>query len=130
MKRFTSKTQKTGELGEDICVRYLENNGYKIIERNYTIRGGEIDIICKKLNKLHFIEVKSVSCETTEDISFNKIYNPAQNMTRSKIEKCQKTLLEYLSKNKVSCETQLDLYLIFIDKRDLQHKISRLENIF
>ena len=44
-KVFTSKTQKRGETGENIAVFYLERQGFKIIDRNYTVKAGEIDII-------------------------------------------------------------------------------------
>lgn len=130
MKQFTSKTQKIGEYGENICNKWLINNGFKIIERNYTINKGEIDIIAQKNYTLHFIEVKSVSCETTENIQNIEIYNPAENMTIDKIKKCRIVLQEYVAKNNVSCETQLDLYLIYIDKRNMKHKIERIENVF
>lgn len=53
--------QKLGALGEDIACKYLENNGYRVIERNYLKKWGEIDIIAKKGNKIHFVEVKAVS---------------------------------------------------------------------
>ena len=60
-KVFTSKSQKTGELGENLAETYLKKKGYRIIERNYTIPQGEIDIIAKEGNDLIFIEVKSIS---------------------------------------------------------------------
>jgi len=60
-KVFTSKTQKTGEIGENIAVKFLVKHGYTIIDRNYTKKWGEIDIVAEKHEKLYFIEVKSVS---------------------------------------------------------------------
>ncbi|MEI6093540.1 MAG: YraN family protein, partial [bacterium] len=61
MKIFTSKTQQTGEIGEQEAVNYLINKGFNIIERNYTRKWGELDIVAKKSNVLHFIEVKSIT---------------------------------------------------------------------
>ena len=63
-KVFTSETQKKGEIGENIAVKFLMKHNFSIIERNYTKKWGEIDIIAEKSNKLYFIEVKSVSRET------------------------------------------------------------------
>jgi putative endonuclease len=48
-----------GEKGEEIAVKYLKKKGYKIVERNYQSRIGEIDIIALDKNTLVFIEVKS-----------------------------------------------------------------------
>ncbi|HSX19260.1 MAG TPA: YraN family protein [Candidatus Saccharimonadales bacterium] len=48
-----------GKYGEDIAAKFLAKNGYKIIERNFRIRGGEIDIIAKENQTLVYIEVKT-----------------------------------------------------------------------
>lgn len=48
-----------GKLGEDLAVKYLKQKGYKIIERNFTCKQGEIDIISIDGKELVFIEVKT-----------------------------------------------------------------------
>ena len=48
-----------GNKGEDIASEYLKDNGFVIIERNFRIRGGEIDIIATKKDILIFVEVKT-----------------------------------------------------------------------
>ena len=48
-----------GKLGEEIVTQYLNQKGYKIIERNFTCKQGEIDIICIDKKELVFIEVKT-----------------------------------------------------------------------
>ena len=59
------KTEKreTGDWGEDSASSFLIKKKYKIIERNYNIRGGEIDIIAwgkiNKIKTLCFVEVKT-----------------------------------------------------------------------
>jgi len=49
-----------GNKAEDYVCGYLQTQGYEIIERNYTIRGGEIDIIAYKADEIVFVEVKSL----------------------------------------------------------------------
>ena len=63
MNNLTEK-RKTGNLGEDLACRFLMKHEFNISERNYLKKCGEIDIIADKGSKIHFIEVKSVSCET------------------------------------------------------------------
>ncbi len=48
-----------GKEGEDEAARYLEKQGYEIIQRNFECRQGEIDIIAKDKNEYVFIEVKT-----------------------------------------------------------------------
>src|SRR5665647_568897 len=96
-KIFTSETQKTGEIGENIAVRFLVKHGFLILDRNYTKKWGELDIVAKKDKKLYFIEVKSVSRET-----LNKIddYRPEDNMHPWKMKRLSRTIQTYLlSKN-------------------------------
>lgn len=53
--------KKIGKKGEDIACNFLENNKYKVIERNFRCRQGEIDIIVYDENtkEIVFVEVKS-----------------------------------------------------------------------
>lgn len=48
-----------GNIGEESVCDYLKAHGYHIAARNYTIRGGEIDIIAENGEYLAFVEVKS-----------------------------------------------------------------------
>lgn len=61
-----TEKQKIGQIGEDCACEYLEKNSYKIIERNYLKKWGEIDIIAKKGSKIHFVEVKAVSRDLSD----------------------------------------------------------------
>ncbi|GBE14507.1 MAG TPA: YraN family protein [Proteobacteria bacterium] len=49
----------TGRKGEDLAVRYLRLRGYRILERNFRCKLGEIDIIAKKAGVTIFVEVKT-----------------------------------------------------------------------
>jgi len=50
--------RKQGDDGEIIAIQYLQKHDYEIVETNYTIQGGEIDIVAKLDGKYIFIEVK------------------------------------------------------------------------
>ena len=51
-------TRVIGAFKEDIAISYLEENGFKIIERNFKCKIGEIDVIAKKDEVIRFIEIK------------------------------------------------------------------------
>lgn len=51
--------KELGKYGEDKAVSYLENQNCKILERNFSCKQGEIDIIAKDKNELVFFEVKT-----------------------------------------------------------------------
>jgi putative endonuclease len=50
--------QNVGKRGEDLVAQWLKDHGYKIIERNFRCRGGEVDVIAQKEEVLAFVEVK------------------------------------------------------------------------
>jgi putative endonuclease len=49
---------KKGKEGEDMAARFLKEEGYEIVRRNYRHKQSEIDLIVKKDNWLIFVEVK------------------------------------------------------------------------
>ena len=48
-----------GSFGEEQAARYLRRKGYRIVERNFRCRQGEIDLIARKGKYLVFVEVKT-----------------------------------------------------------------------
>jgi len=51
--------KELGKKGEELALRFLKRNGYKIIERNYVCKMGEMDIIAQEKDTLVFVEVKT-----------------------------------------------------------------------
>ncbi len=52
-------TRLYGAFGEDAAAKYLEEHGFTILCRNYCIKGGEIDIVATKGDRICFVEVKA-----------------------------------------------------------------------
>ena len=86
-----------GDIAEDKACDYLSGLGFQIIERNYTLRGGEIDIIALKDGVLHFIEVKSGSS-----------YDPLYNITPKKLNFVINTAQRYMQKKSLNIAFQID----------------------
>ncbi len=91
--------KELGELGERIACEYLVKKGFDILEKNYRINFGEIDIIAKKPWKLfkndqtvHFVEVKAL-------ISNDKFF-PEDRVDFKKQRKLKQLAQIWLQKNK------------------------------
>ena len=48
-----------GRAGEDRAARYLESRGYVVLDRNWRIRDGEIDLVVARRGELVVVEVKT-----------------------------------------------------------------------
>ena len=119
---FSMFNKQTGNYGEDLACEYLTKQGYKLLQRNFRIRGGEIDIVAMDGETLVFVEVKA---------RWSHEYGPpAESMTSWKIKYLVKTAQFYVLKigwgNK---EYRLDFISIdFADDRD-NPKIELIKNI-
>lgn len=50
--------KQTGAAAEDLAASFLTRQGLRVVERNYRVRGGEIDLICQEGATLVFVEVR------------------------------------------------------------------------
>ncbi|KPK27130.1 MAG: hypothetical protein AMJ61_06590 [Desulfobacterales bacterium SG8_35_2] len=124
---MTLPNKKLGAKGEEIAVRYLKRRGYRILERNYRIKLGEIDIIAEQGADLVFIEVK-----TRSDTLFG---SPFDSVTVTKQRQLAKVALEYMSKQ--SCHNRparfdvVGVYLNAVNEVQFQDvKIELMQNAF
>lgn len=123
-----TEKQKIGRIGEDIAVKYLENKGFRGIERNYLKKCGEIDIIARKGEILHFIEVKSVSEFANSETDK---YRPEDNIHPTKLKRLARTIQLYLFEKYGEGEIEwvFDAAVVFLDIDNHRARIRFLENI-
>ena len=136
MKKFTSNSQKIGQIGENIASKYLIRHGFSIIERNYTRKWGEIDIIAKKGNKIHFVEVKS---KTVEPTYFSNIKNPKyeargikpeENVHYWKIKKLRRVIETYLISQRIgNILWQFNIAIVYLNIDKKLGQVNVMENI-
>ncbi len=130
-------------MGENIACRFLMKRGFEIIEQNYNKKWGEIDIIARKGEKLHFIEVKSVTRESLKHVSGlpgnstgeTDDYRPEDNLHPWKLKRLSRVIQTYLlsyDRNKdVTHETdwQFDVIVVYLDIKNLQARVNYMEDI-
>ena len=89
----TSFKKNLGNRGELLVEKFLINQGFKIVDRNFSIRGGEIDIIAKKDVCISFIEVKTRT---------HQYFNTSEVITPSKQKKIILTAKYFIAQHQYS----------------------------
>lgn len=114
----------TGELGEEIAVNFLIARGYKILERNFRCKGGEVDIIARDPGdkSLVFIEVKA-----RRGLTYGV---PQLAVTPFKQRQISKAALTWLSKNRLhDTNARFDVVAILLHT-DGAHAVEQIKNAF
>lgn len=109
----------TGKIGEDIACQYLSKNNYKIIERNFNCRQGEIDIIAKDKNEIVFIEVK-----TRRNNSYG---SPIDAITYYKQKHIIKSVQYYLYKEKLE-NSFVRIDVIEVYSKEEKYYVNHIKN--
>ena len=122
---------KIGQIGEDIACKFLVKQGFSVIEQNYQKKWGEIDIIAKKGETLHFVEVKTVSRENVKDLKEEVDgFQPEENVHPRKLKRMSRVIQTYLIEKKVEEEEwQFDVLVVFLDMENKQARVRVTENV-
>ena len=113
MNRELSK--KFGDESETLATRFLEQEGFLIIERNYFARKlGEIDIIASRDDILHFIEVKSGKAD----------FDPIYNITPFKLRKIINSAHYYMKTKKLDVAFSIDALIIRYDEVEFIENVT------
>ena len=120
-----------GQLGEDLVGDYYKMEGFKIVDKNYLKKWGEIDLTASKDNKIYFIEVKTVT--RSYICNENKEYYRAEdNVHLYKAQRLKRTIQTYLLglRGRRTIDWQFDLVIVILNKEDLSLiDLKRLENL-
>jgi putative endonuclease len=118
----SNRNRQIGAFGEATIARYLESRGYDILDRNWRIREGEIDIIaCSTDGLLHFVEVK-----TRSSLAFG---DPLEAIDRNKARRLQRLALAWLATHhQLGADFSIDVAAVLL-AADGSHTIDFRENI-
>ncbi|MCS7180842.1 MAG: YraN family protein [bacterium] len=98
------KNIEIGKLGEEKAIEFLKKKGYKIVDRNYRTKIGEIDIVAQKRKEIIFIEVKTRS---SDDFGL-----PQEAINEKKLRKMEKVAFIYLNSKKINLPFKFEILSI------------------
>ncbi len=111
-------SRKKGYDGEEIAAKYLRWHGYRIFAVNYTVRGGEIDIVAYDRKYVIFVEVK-----TRKNDSFGKAceavdYSKISHLTTA----AERFLYEYADEPKlINKQPRFDVIEVYTQNNSVNH---------
>lgn len=111
---------ETGKQGEEEAVRYLRDQGYEIMTRNYRYQHAEIDLIAKKGKLLVFAEVK-----TRTNLSYG---NPEEFVSYTKAKLVMKAAEHYIFATGWLHDIRFDIIAVTLAGNEL--RIKHIEDAF
>lgn len=110
----------TGRRAEDLAARALEDKGYEILERNFSNRFGEIDIIAKDKEVLVFVEVKA-----KKGVDFGL---PEEMINPRKLAKVRHMAEVYLTGRQLPC--RIDVVAVILNEDNSVLRLTHYENVY
>ena len=125
LKVFTDKRIK-GNIGEEAVARYLRRRFFRIVERNYVLKGHEVDIIAQNRRYLCFVEVKartvSPDCEAHR--------RPSAAVDRDKMKSILTVARNYLYSHPTKRKIRLDVAEVYLANDSSIVNINYIEGAF
>ena len=100
-------TDIIGGIGEDFAVKYLKKNKFKILDRNYRSKFGEIDIIAHNKDYLIFVEIKTRKV--------NSMTLPVESVNFDKQNRIIKTAYCYIQSENSKLQPRFDICEVFCE---------------
>ena len=119
-----AREKRLGAWGEEQAARYLRRRGWRVLERNYTVRQGEVDLIAEKRGTLAFVEVK-----LRRDDAFAEA---REFVTAAKQQRVMTAASLYLAAHESEAQPRFDVIEIYAPagEKTLLPKIVHIENAF
>lgn len=115
-----AKHNELGRLGEKCAVEFLENKGYKILERNWHSSHKELDIIAVYKGWIVVAEVKTRSC--------NKWENPEEAVDKNKMRRIVSAANRYVKMHKMDNPVRFDVVSLIYNNKNWE--IEHFEDAF
>lgn len=113
----SNSNYKTGKLGEQEALEFLENKNYRLLEKNLRLGHWELDLLMVFQNQLIAIEVKT----KTRNQKF--LRNPFRS---SQLKRVSKIASQYATENQIDYSIRIDGLIVCLETNAITH----LENLF
>lgn len=100
-------TAQKGREAEDMALKWLQERGFSLLERNYRVGHKEIDLIMESRAAVHIIEVKALTAPAE--------YNPADRVDLHKQQLLASAANYFLRRNNISKDAQFDIVAVVVD---------------
>ena len=112
----------TGNRGEMLAVEYLQKKGYKIEERNFRTRFGELDIVCWDGQILVFVEVKTKIGHDFGD--------PEEMVDKRKLSQVKRMGEAYLQSTYKDGPCRVDVVAVVLEKNGDVERLEHYEAVY
>ncbi|MCL6634598.1 MAG: YraN family protein [Peptococcaceae bacterium] len=120
---MTIQRRILGRKGEEAAARYLEKNGYRILNRNYICRLGEIDMVALDGDTIVFVEVRS---RTSDEFGLAQ-----ESINGRKKTKLRQLAWHYLkAEGKTGRGCRFDVVAVSFDSEGRVKRVEHIENAF
>jgi len=114
--------QVLGQTAEELAARYLEGCGFRVLERNWTTRLGEVDLIVEKGSILAFVEVRFRS-----SVAFG---TPEETVTKAKRRKVILAAFEYAGRRRLLDRRIIRFDVVAVVRARGEPRILHIEDAF
>ena len=111
-----------GKYGEQIAVRFLKKQGYKVLERNLHVSHQEIDIVAMNREYIVFAEVKT---RTIHPDKADVYSTPGAAVTYQKQNYLISAARKYLSNNRYELQPRMDVIEVYLAPEDTLSKTEK-----
>lgn len=126
--------KKIGHIGEEAVANHLKRKGFKVLDRNYLKKWGEIDIVARESGLVRFIEVKTVSREISDTgvargTRAGEQYRPEENVHPQKLKRLHRAIFSWIEEYNYEGEWQIDVAAVSLDTQNRRATVRMIENV-
>lgn len=114
-----------GNLGERAAARLLRKKGYRILKKNYTALGAEVDIIARKGDVTAYVEVKT---RNVKHLGYKEA-RPGSSVTPDKQRKIIKAARFYHSRFSSETRIRFDVIEVYTEDGVLKPRIKEIKHL-